>query len=251
MCNFLILTYILWCTTDCCTYVTSVVLGTDMVARMSVHAMSALRAELLDCIGKFLGLSYPTQTILPWSLLNCLIWEFLRVISLSSQGFWILCLHRTVESYFYPYHFPTLTLATPGPFLILLHYPSIHLNLNLDPNLSAYVPWTCTFFLLRTYVQQGRRFTRSKFCMEYLRYCRGITSHTWSDHNMNIFILLLRDLSSHVTDILIQWSEINKWLTYRQHKSFGRKKGYLFCLTYLMPSPVHIHMSMPLFPLSS
>ena len=31
---------------------TSVVLGNDMVARMSVHAMANLREEVLGCIGK-------------------------------------------------------------------------------------------------------------------------------------------------------------------------------------------------------
>jgi septum formation topological specificity factor MinE len=37
--------------------VTSVVLGTDLVARLSVHAMATLREEVLDCIGKYTKLN--------------------------------------------------------------------------------------------------------------------------------------------------------------------------------------------------
>ena len=39
---------------ECSEYVTSFVLDSDMVARMSVHAMARLREEVLDCIGRSL-----------------------------------------------------------------------------------------------------------------------------------------------------------------------------------------------------
>ena len=42
---------------ECSEYVTSLVLDSDMVARMSVHAMATLRAEVLDCIGQHLSLA--------------------------------------------------------------------------------------------------------------------------------------------------------------------------------------------------
>ena len=40
------------CVAESSEYVTSVVLGTDLVARMSVHAMASLREDVLECIGK-------------------------------------------------------------------------------------------------------------------------------------------------------------------------------------------------------
>jgi hypothetical protein len=42
-----------WDTTqECSEYVTSLILDTDMVSRMSVHTMSVLRENVLDCIAR-------------------------------------------------------------------------------------------------------------------------------------------------------------------------------------------------------
>ena len=41
-----------WRLEECSEYVTSVVLGTDLVARLSIHTMIKLRGEVLDCIGE-------------------------------------------------------------------------------------------------------------------------------------------------------------------------------------------------------
>lgn len=72
---------------------TSVVLGNDMVARMSVHAMANLREEVLGCIGKI------SASELRWALLfravSFFTIELRTLINASCTRFgFLVCLSR-------------------------------------------------------------------------------------------------------------------------------------------------------------
>jgi hypothetical protein len=128
--------------TECSEYVTSVVLGTDMVARMSVHAMSRLREELLDCIGEYPVLSCPVLScpvlscpvlscpvlycpVLPCPVLSCPVLSLLFLIPKSlvcCTLFVTLTLSPGTDIIFFPDVFPPLTSL----YLYLYLYLFIH-----------------------------------------------------------------------------------------------------------------------------